>query len=364
MNRPQKIAIAGALLISTALTVAFGFSRHAEAQKRPARPVQRTPQPKPGANYSVFLHSTREHQADCKTCHVAPSANWKKVGDFPDVTDYPDHDSCVRCHRPQFFRGAQPQVCGICHTKISPRDDARQPFPEIGQKRDFSIVFPHDKHQDVIARMLMPNLRLRGDDSSHVFRQVSFVQDVKAGGFNNCSICHVANAKAPVAPEGGWVDKFVPTIDTFKASPQSHSSCFNCHWKQQEPVATNCAGCHKAAPAAFAVPPSPQRISMKFRHEGGGEKKNHLAECTTCHINITRAATLSGLLPDVPITSCTECHNKDGLRLDLSSELAAIDKNKSFACSYCHTSDVGKRDPPPSHTIAAGRPQLKRAELK
>jgi hypothetical protein len=32
----------------------------------------------------------------------------------------------------------------------------------------------------------------------------------------------------------------------------------------------------------------PKRISAKFSHEGG--KGEHVMECTTCHINITRAA--------------------------------------------------------------------------
>jgi len=44
--------------------------------------------------------------------------------------------------------------------------------------------------------------------------------------------------------------------------------------------------------------------------------------------------------------------------------LAAIDKNKNFVCSYCHTSDVGKRDAPASHYSVAERPTLKRADLK
>jgi formate-dependent nitrite reductase cytochrome c552 subunit len=109
---------------------------------------------------------------------------------------------------------------------------------------------------------------------------------------------------------------------------------------------------------------APKRISIKFSHEGGGEKKNHVAECTTCHINITRAATLRGLKPNVPITGCTECHNKEGLRQDLSKELAAIDRNRSFVCSYCHTSNVGRLDPPASHYIVAERQPLKRSDLK
>jgi len=99
-------------------------------------------------------------------------------------------------------------------------------------------------------------------------------------------------------------------------------------------------------------------------HDGGGEKKVHIAECTTCHINITKSETLRGLKPDVPITSCTECHNREGLRQDVTKELAAIDKNKTFVCVYCHTSNVGSLDPPSSHYLIAERPALKRKEIK
>jgi hypothetical protein len=101
---------------------------------------------------------------------------------------------------------------------------------------------------------------------------------------------------------------------------------------------------------------------MKFSHEGGGGK--HLAECTTCHINITKSASARGLKPDVPITGCTECHNKEGLRQDLNRELVALDKNRDFVCTYCHTSEVGRRDPKPSHYLVAERPPLTRKDLK
>ena len=103
---------------------------------------------------------------------------------------------------------------------------------------------------------------------------------------------------------------------------------------------------------------------MKFSHEGGGEKQAHLAECTSCHINITKSASLRGLKPDVPITGCTECHNKSGLREDLSKELIALDKNRDFVCTYCHTSDVGRRDPPAGHYLVADRPPLQRKDIK
>ena len=74
----------------------------------------------------------------------------------------------------------------------------------------------------------------------------------------------------------------------------------------------------------------PNRISRYFLHEGGGEKKQHIDECTTCHINVTKSASLRGLKPDVPITSCTRCHNADGLRQDLNKELSALDKNRGL----------------------------------
>jgi len=192
-------------------------------------------------------------------------------------------------------------------------------------KLQFTIEFPHDRHQDVIALLRFAHA---------------------PQNYNNCTICHA------------------PRTATFKAVPTNHASCFNCHWKAQEPVAGNCNGCHKLATASYVNPELPSRISSRFVHDGGGEKKQHVAECTTCHINITRSASLRGLKPDVPITGCTECHNKDGLRQDLNKELAAIDKNRNFTCVYCHGAKVGALDPPASHYLIAERPPLKRKDIK
>jgi hypothetical protein len=191
-------------------------------------------------------------------------------------------------------------------------------------KLQFTIEFPHDRHQDVIAQLRFAHAQQ---------------------SYNNCTICHASRTT------------------TFKAVPTNHSACFNCHWKAQEPVAANCNGCHKIATPYVPVT-DPVRISIKYLHEGGGEKKQHVAECTTCHINITKSASLRGLKPDVPITGCTECHNKDGLRQDLNKELVAIDKNRSFTCVYCHAPNVGNLDPPPSHYLIAERPPLKRKDIK
>jgi hypothetical protein len=304
-------------------------------------------------DYTKFSHSTPKHKANCNTCHKPPTKNWTKASSFPDISDFPDHDACVSCHRAQFFRGQRPPICTVCHLKTSPRDDARYAFRKPASSLQFVIEFPHDRHQDVIA------LRQQNPWPTKLLAHAAVPQN-----FNNCTICHAQAAAITTPPTGGWLDAYAPPAATFKAAPADHASCFNCHWKAQEPVATNCNGCHKPAPAPYVPATAPTRISLKFMHEGGGEKKQHVAECTTCHINITKSATLRGLKPDVPITACTECHNKEGLRQDLNKELAALDKDRAFTCAYCHTSNVGKLDPPASHYVIAQRPPLKRKDIK
>jgi hypothetical protein len=307
------------------------------------------------ADYSKFSHSTPKHKSACNTCHQAPTKNWTKVSQHPDVADYPDHEACVSCHRAQFFKGARPPICSVCHLKTSPRNDDRYDFRKPVSTLQFVIEFPHDRHQDAIA-MRSPNPP-RATSSQ---RDLLLAHAAPPQNFNNCTICHAQAALVAKPPAKGWLDAYVPPPATFKATPVDHSSCFNCHWKSQEPVASNCNGCHKLAAAPFLAATTPTRISVKFMHEGGGEKQQHVAECTTCHINITKSATLRGLKPDVPITACTECHNKDGLRQDLNAELTALDKNHAFTCVYCHTSNVGGLDAPASHYLIAQRPVVKR----
>ena len=299
-------------------------------------------------DYTKFSHSTAKHKAACNTCHKPPTKNWTKVSAFPDVADFPDHEACVSCHRAQFFKSARPPICSVCHSKTSPRDDVRYDFRNHDAKLQFTIEFPHDRHQDVIALDRTNSQRLK------------FLAHAAPQQFNNCTICHAQPRIISKPPANGWIDSYAPPAATFKSVPLDHSSCFNCHWKSQEPIATNCNGCHKLAATPYVVPSVPTRISLKFMHDGGGQKKEHVAECTSCHINITKSATLRGLKPDVPITACTECHNKDGLRQDLNKELTALDKNHAFVCVYCHTSDVGSRDAPASHFLIAQRPVIKR----
>jgi len=328
-------------------------------QKRAPRRAAGPPAARPAAiDYSKFSHATKKHQEACNTCHKVPTSNWRKVGDYPDVADYPDHDSCLSCHRRQFFKGPKPAICSVCHSKVSPRDEVRFAFRNPARRRQFLIEFPHDKHQDVIAKLFRGSPVEERPRFVHAsFALSNFNADDKTKHYNNCEICHGPRPAPSVAPASGWVDGFVPDNLTLKAVPASHASCFSCHWKSEQPLSDNCAGCHKLPTAAAMIPAvdsRPKRISMKFRHDGGGEgdKKNHPAECTVCHINITKASTLRGLEPDVPIfPSCADssCHKNV-----LTEELVKYNKAPgTFSCVKCHTSDVGSKKPPNSHTQAA-----------
>lgn len=351
----MKLVIRAAVVVLAVGLLALGGQR---PRRRPMQKAARAP----SIDYSRFSHATAKHQAACKTCHKVPTDNWKKARDYPDTSDYPSHDDCISCHRPQFFKGAKPVICSICHSKVSPRDDVRFAFRNPASQRQFSIEFPHDKHQDVIAM----RFRRPQEDAKTLFLRAAytdsvFTADDKTKHYNNCEICHAPRTNPPTPPANRWPDGFAPDSLTFKGVPAGHASCFSCHWKSEEPVANNCAGCHKVS-APHVGTDMTNRISLKFRHEGGGAEKNHVLECTACHINITKAATLRGLKPDVPITSCSECHNKAPSHLEISNELEAIDKNPDFVCVYCHTSEVGRRDPPASHYLIAERPPRKRSD--
>jgi hypothetical protein len=334
-------------------------------RKRVPTPSARTQAPRASAaKYSVFLHSSEKHKGlACNDCHKLPTA-WTAKRDFPDVADFPDHDACVRCHRQQFFTrqalvGTGPAICTVCHVRAAPREDKRFAFgkpntsnqaTKAKDERQFTIEFPHDKHQNVIAR-LQKSRRLREELRFIPAAFFSSTADDKKPDYNNCSICHQTNKGLAIVN--------LPTTTTdpslvypFKAMPRSHDACFDCHWQFQEPLGRNCGGCHKLSEKFVAVD-TPKRISAKFAHEGG--KGEHVAECTTCHINITRASTLRGLTPDVPINACASCH-RDSKKTTYPKAVTIETELEQFKttgnCTYCHTPDVGKKQPPASHNAA------------
>ncbi len=351
-----------ALLMIGFVFVAIGA---AQTRRRPVtrrKPPTQTQAPRGAATkYSAFLHSSDKHKSlACNECHKIPTT-WNAKREFPDVADFPDHNACVRCHRQQFFTrqamlGTGPAICTVCHVRAAPREDERfafgQPNDSAQQlkpkdERQFSIEFPHDKHQNVIARGDRQVLSSAARLSHH--KSLAF--DDKKPDYNNCSICHQTDmGLAIVALSPANADPAM--LHPFKSMPHSHDACFSCHWTTEKPVRDDCGGCHKAA-ATFVPVLGPKRISAKFAHEGG--KGEHVMECTTCHINITRAATLRGLTPDVPIAACTSCHkdNKKTTYPKIVTIEEEFEQNKKTGeCTYCHTPDVGKKKPPPSHDAA------------
>jgi hypothetical protein len=352
------------LILVLGFVFAIGVSG-AAAQTRRRRPAAKpsTQAPKaPVTRYSAFQHATDKHKSlACNACHKIPTP-WAAGRDFPDVADFPNHDACVRCHRQQFFTrqsfvGTGPAVCTVCHVQAAPRAEVRFAFGKPNpahqtikpkDERQFMVEFPHDKHQNVIASAGSGPSQ---DNLVNVIR-ASFTVEERKPDYNNCSICHQPNNNTNIAPPAAPPDASLQPNRFFKTMPHSHDTCFNCHWKNQKPTGDDCAGCHKPA-ATFVGVDLPSLKSATFSHEGG--KGEHVLECTTCHINITRATTLRGLTPDVPITICATCH-KDNKKTTypgittIEEDLAQFKKTGN--CVYCHTSDIGKKTPPASHEAA------------
>jgi hypothetical protein len=365
MNR-RTIALLAFAVFAAALTPAQSRSR-----KRPSKPSTQRQAPKGSAGkYSSFLHSSDKHQSlACNACHKVPT-EWTAKRAFPDVADFPNHDTCVRCHRQQFFTRQAfvttgPAICTVCHVRAAPREAGRFAFgkpnsssqaTKAKDERQFSIEFPHDIHQNVIALTNPAALPDAGADAGARMVRVSFsISEENKPDYNNCSICHQRNdylVIAPLLPQPGAATQSMQSNKFFKTMPHSHDSCFSCHWKNQTPTGDDCAGCHKPA-ATFVAQIAPKRISAMFSHEGG--KGEHVMECTTCHINITRRSTLRGLTPDVPIAACVTCH-KDNKKTTYP-KITTIEEEfeqykKTNRCIYCHVEDVGKKKAPPSHEAA------------
>jgi hypothetical protein len=339
-----EIAILAAVILFAAISV---VAVSASAQKRRRSPIKRQPVTATTAtDYSQFSHKTKKHQGACNSCHRIPTNNWKKVRDFPDIADYPAHDACVGCHRRQFFKGAKPAICTVCHTKVSPRDDDRFLFRKPLPQRQFVIEFPHDKHQDVIARVFQQPNQTPG------FVRASFKPNTDDKHYHYCDICHSARSAMPTAPPGGWPVPLKLTAADFKAKPSSHAACFNCHWKGQQPTNDDCGGCHKLSDKPYEVVDIINRKTLKFPHT----RDDHVTpSCASCHLNITKSAASRGAKPDVPIVACASagCH-QGSTRQDVSKELDARKANADFVCNYCHSSDVGRREPPTSHRLIVG----------
>lgn len=303
-----------------------------------------------------FSHASASHiKINCSSCHKNPTANWVAARGFPDVADYPGHASCVGCHRSDFFAGNRPAICAGCHTNPGPRGAARFPFPVRTRSQEFATIFPHDVHQDLIA-----SNDPRKDVAVAHFVNVSFhtADDPKAQVFNNCAVCHETASTLPKFGTRGLpplkplaeaaTDGFGPAAAFFKTSPNSHASCFTCHYQNQKPDRTNCAGCHTLT-APYFESDEIARYSLKFNHLS----TNHAnKDCTTCHVRITQNSDLKTMTTaDVPIQTCStsSCHGPAITGEITKREAALAERQPTFQCIYCHTPEIGRFPVPPSH---------------
>ena len=365
-----------------ALVVAFALSpcliratEAAESQRRPqkSRSQKRKVPPKPKVDYTRFSHQTHvvTQKLVCNSCHKVPSKNWKEVrkGDaaFADVTDFPEHSSCLNCHRQQFFARERPApvICSNCHIAISPRDTARWLFPSLGDLTDpklkrrefvseFGVGFPHDKHVDVVGLNVStsPN---RGLFVKALFRYPTGsgsdrldpdsgpalgTQEKKPAPPKSCPVCHEtyqpqgkSSVEYVTKPPKNIGDNFWLKKGTFKTIPNSHTICFTCHNADSglAPEPKDCNVCHKLGspvtePGAVATGHSTLKVDFdpKLPDAMGISDRTVLARwsrrisagafrheggehpdlnCLTCH-NVAKFNTIDPKTLKVPVRSC------------------------------------------------------------
>lgn len=370
------------------------------------RPQRSATQNKPRLDYTNFSHQTHSvtQKLACNSCHKVPSKNWKelRMGDsaFPDVTDFPEHSSCLECHREQFFARERPApaICSNCHVNSSPKDTSRFLFPSLGDVKDpslkrrqftseFGVSFPHDKHLEVVGL----NSPRPGRDKRDWFVTVALQEAKKDGPPKNCLVCHVtyqpqgkSSEEYVTKPPKSIGDAFWLKKGTFKTIPNSHTICFTCHNADSgmAPAPTDCNVCHKlASPVslkadfdaklaesmgitdATILSQWSRRFSAGgFRHEGGEHPD---LNCMGCH-NVPTMNTLDAKTLKVPVRSCggaDGCHvtatTDDGGALNY--EIDQKKKDPAFVCTKCHIT-FGKEGVPENHPQAIPTPKPKKTQ--
>jgi hypothetical protein len=338
-----------------------------EPQRRArAKPRAKRVPPKPAE--MKFSHQATAHHLACAFCHTFPSANWNVVrtGDaaIPDVTEFPQHSSCLKCHRTEFFARERPapRICAVCHVGVTPKFTERHPFPNpvesfhrSPRSREFvsafAVWFPHDRH-----------LELFGEGDTCLNCHVT--KDPQSDGGEEYAL------KPPAElGDGFWLKK-----GTFKTSPNGHTTCFTCHAidSGMKPEPADCAVCHRlqtrqagqtdfdttaAATTAVLDPASrgvwrERNASATFRHEGGLHAD---VACVKCH-NVASLDTTDPMSARVGIVSCggdSGCHITGSVDEGgaLNFEILQRASDAAFRCTKCHIAYAGA-PVPASHPAA------------
>jgi Cytochrome c7 and related cytochrome c len=407
------------IAIGVMLTVWLSVTS-AAPQKRPQRSRMQKPKapPHPKVDYTKFSHTTHvvNQKLACSSCHKVPSKNWNlmRKGDaaFQDVSDFPEHSSCLSCHKEQFFARERPapSICSNCHIAVTPKDTARWLFPSLGDITDpklkrrefvseFGVGFPHDKHIDVVGMNSIPfrgGLPAAASGSSPTLNAISarFVtasfQEKKPAPPKSCPVCHEtyqpqgkSSEEYVVKPPKDIGDNFWLKKGTFKTIPTSHTICFTCHNADSgiAPEPKNCEVCHKlSSPTQLKTDFDPalatkmgadrlmlarwsKRISAGgFRHEGGEHPD---LSCLNCHkVDNAAFSTIDLKTIKVPVKSCggaDGCHitttvDEGGA---LNFEIDSRKKDSKFVCMKCHVT-FGREPVPENHLLALPTPKPKK----
>lgn len=264
-----------------------------------AQPATEAPAPAARATSPGFDHIGHDGKVSvsgadpiaCGACH-ALRAGGRLAG-------RPDHGTCFgACHgaEPEKRRARKPypidvarrRVCESCHAPAALDEvaagSARKltvDYPPYRTDPDYSITFPHDRHQKPSAPV---------------------------GG---CTACH-----ATPADPGAAAPRRAPV----------HSRCARCHTGGDAPAMTQCTTCHLAA---FGPATSPHLVRGAFPVTARFSHTRHMprvgnAGCADCHEGVVRAG--GDELPAPRTESCAGCH--DGKRAFSTVEPR---------CSTCHS---------------------------
>ena len=355
------------------------------------RRVPAKPQ-KPRVDYAKFSHRThvQEQKLNCDSCHKFPSKNWKQVrkGDeaFPDVTDFPEHQACLNCHRTQFFARERPApvICSNCHVAVTPRNTVRYPFPSLGAPflstpmgqsfvSEFKVLFPHDKHVDVVGALPFRPRQNREWAFAHASFRTRNEQP------KSCPVCHetyqpqgksaaefVTSPPKNLPEEAFWLKK-----GAFKTTPISHANCSGCHNDDAgiAPAPKDCATCHKFAPStteplrdfdpelAATMRITDWVMLRKWSRRSAGRYRHEFevhadVSCIDCH-----NPAVMNTLDERTFVSVKSCGGSGGCHIEknnegiLNYEIEQKKKNPAFQCVKCHVI-LGKNPVPQNHLDA------------
>jgi hypothetical protein len=300
---------------------------------------------------------------------------------FPDVTEYPEHSSCLNCHRQQFFARERPapSICSVCHVNVTPRNTVRHPFPSLGVAflvskagrnfiSDFGVNFPHEMHMDIIGLNAPPET-----ERTPLFLRAAFQQETGGStasasqSSDSCSTCHqtyqpqgksdeefMTKRPKDLPDDAFWLKKGI-----FKTTPTGHATCFTCHSQDADikPAPSDCATCHKL-PATVSLVPlradfdsklaskmgiTDQTILQKWRRrDSSGAFRHEIhtdVKCITCH-QVSVMNTLDPKTFKVTVQSCggEGCHitataDEGGI---LNFEVDKKSADQKFQCAKCH----------------------------